>query len=102
MSIHRRSLATYLALARHLDQQGSPKTLTQIALDIGTTRHAVRRWLRRDHWELWMEHWASVEEIWEEAFHEQQDGRHHAFGMGRLEDPLRVLLMEEEEGRWCR
>jgi predicted transcriptional regulator len=41
-----------------------PKTLTQIAREIGTTKDTVRRWLRRDHWDLWMEHWASVEEIW--------------------------------------
>jgi len=41
------------------------KTLTQMADEIGTTKSTVRRWLRRDHWGLWMEYWASAEEIWE-------------------------------------
>jgi len=36
-----------------------------MAAELGTTKSTVRRWLRRDHWELWMEHWASAEEIWE-------------------------------------
>src|SRR5262245_23440733 len=31
----------------------------------GDPQSTVRRWLRRDHWALWMEHWASVEDIWE-------------------------------------
>jgi hypothetical protein len=65
MNTHRRSVASLVAEARHLDQRGDPKTLTQIARETGTTRPTARRWLRRDHWDLWMEHWASVEEIWE-------------------------------------
>jgi predicted transcriptional regulator len=65
-SQHRRSLATYVATERHLmGPSGVSKTLTQIAREIGTTKNTVRRWLRRDHWDLWIEHWASVEEIWE-------------------------------------
>ena len=66
MSIHRRSVAAYVAEARHLDQHGA-KTLKQMGREIGTTKDTVRRWLRRDHWDLWMEHWASVEEIWDDA-----------------------------------
>jgi hypothetical protein len=38
------------------------KTLTQMAKEIGTI---VRGWLRRDHWPLWMDYWASDEELWE-------------------------------------
>ena len=41
------------------------KTLTQMAKEIGTTKSTVRRWLRRDHWSLWMQHWASAEDLWE-------------------------------------
>jgi uncharacterized protein YjcR len=37
-----------------------------MAAELGTAKSTVRRWLRRDHWDLWMEYWASVEEIWED------------------------------------
>jgi uncharacterized protein YjcR len=64
----RTAVAAYLAVDRHLrDDLRSAKTLTQMAAELGTTKNTVRRWLRRDHWDLWMEYWASVEEIWEEA-----------------------------------
>src|SRR5262249_37177524 len=33
--------------------------------ELGTTKSTVRRWLKRDHWDLWMEHWASADELWE-------------------------------------
>jgi hypothetical protein len=36
-----------------------------MAAELGTSKSTVRRWLRRDHWDLWMENWASVDEIWE-------------------------------------
>ena len=59
-------MAAYVAADRHLKACGrGAKTLTQIGREIGTTKATVRRWLRRDHWDLWMEHWASIEEIWE-------------------------------------
>jgi len=41
-------------------------TLTQSAAELGTTKNTVRSWHRRDHWDLWMERWASVEDICEE------------------------------------
>ena len=61
------NVAAYVAAQRHLrcDLRGA-KTLTQMAAELGTTKSTVRRWLRRDHWELWMENWASVDAIWEE------------------------------------
>src|SRR5262245_3878185 len=64
---NRTKVAAYVAAQRHLrgDLRGA-KTLTQMATELGTTVNTVRRWLRRDRWELWMEHWASVDEIWEE------------------------------------
>jgi hypothetical protein len=31
--------------------------------ELGTIKTIVRRWLRRNHWDLWMEHRASVEEM---------------------------------------
>jgi hypothetical protein len=37
-------------------------TLTQTAAELGTTKNTIRR----DHWDLWMERWASVEEICDE------------------------------------
>ena len=70
---HRTTIATYVSSQRHLrgDCRGA-KTLTQMAKEIGTTKSTVSRWLRRDHWALWMEHWASVEEIWEAAQRDRQ------------------------------
>ena len=66
--IHRSAIAAYVSAQRHLrEDRRSGKTLTQIAKEIGTTRTTVRRWLRRDHWPLWMEFWASAEEMWEAA-----------------------------------
>ena len=64
---NRANVAAYVAAQRHLtcDLRGA-KTLTQMATELGTTKNTVRRWLRRDHWDLWMEHWASADEIWEE------------------------------------
>ena len=65
---YRTIIATYVSARRHLrgDRRGA-KTLTQMAKEIGTTKSTVRRWLRRDHWSLWMEYWASAEDIWEAA-----------------------------------
>ena len=61
---HRAVAAAYIASQGHLrgDCRG-PKTLTQMAKEIDTSKATVRRWLRRDHWPLWMEYWASVEDI---------------------------------------
>jgi hypothetical protein len=72
-SPHRHSLTAYVAADRHLRACGGrgAKTLTQMAAQLGTTKNTVRRWLRRDHWDLWMEHRASVEEIWEELKRER-------------------------------
>ena len=39
------------------------KTLAQMVAELGTIKTIVRRWLRRNHWDLWMEHRASVEEM---------------------------------------
>ena len=72
-SLHRRSLAAYVAADRHLNAcSRGAKTLTQMAAELGTTKNTVRRWLRRDQWDLWMEYWASVEEIWEAAQRSRQ------------------------------
>jgi DNA-binding transcriptional regulator YiaG len=69
----RTAVAAYLAVDRHLsDDLRGAKTLTQMAAELGTTKSTVRRWLRRDHWELWMEHWASVEEKWEDMKAERE------------------------------
>ena len=70
---HRTTIAAYVSAQRHLrgDRRGA-KTLTQMAKEIGTTKSTVRRWLRRDHWALWMEYWASAEEIWEAARQERE------------------------------
>jgi hypothetical protein len=42
-SIHRRSVASVVAEARHLDHYGTPKTLTQIGREIGTTMGSTVR-----------------------------------------------------------
>ena len=62
---YRTIITTYIAAQRHLRGDGrDAKTLTQMAKEIGTTKSTVSRWLRRDHWAHWMDHWASAEEIW--------------------------------------
>jgi hypothetical protein len=74
---NRTAVAAYVAAERHLKGNlRSAKTLTKMAAELGTTKNTVRRWLRRDHWDLWMEHWASVEEIWEagERVRQRQGG----------------------------
>jgi IS30 family transposase len=71
--IHRNTIAAYVSVERHLRGDGrGAKTLTQMAKEIGTTKSTVGRWLRRDHWALWMEFWASAEEIWEAAQRDRQ------------------------------
>ena len=71
---HRTTIAAYVSAQRHLrgDRRGA-KTLTQMAKEIGTTKTTVRRWLRRDHWPLWMEYWASAEDMWEAARQEREN-----------------------------
>ena len=70
---HRTTIAAYVSAQRHLraGRRGA-KTLTQMATEIGTTNSTVGRWLRRDHWPLWMQHWASVEDIWQAARQDRQ------------------------------
>jgi hypothetical protein len=65
--------------------------LTQMATEIGTTKSTVRRWLRRDHWPLWIEYWASAEEMLEAA----RQGRE------RLPD-WRAKELAEEQARTAR
>jgi hypothetical protein len=70
---HRTTIAAYVFAQRHLrGERRSPKTLTQMAKEIGTTKSTVGRWLRRDHRPLWMEHWASAEDMWEAAQQERE------------------------------
>lgn len=65
---YRTAIAAYVAAGRYLREGGDePKTVKQIAQEIGTDPNTVRRWLRRDHWDLWTQHWPSVNELWEEA-----------------------------------
>ena len=72
-SNYRTTVAGYVAAKRHLREDGSgPKTLSQMAMEIGATSSTVRRWLRQDHWELWMEYWPSVGEIFDELRRERE------------------------------
>jgi hypothetical protein len=65
---NRTNVAAYLTAKMHLGcNLRSAKTLAQMAAELGTTKTTVRRWLRHDHWDLWMEHWASAEELWQAA-----------------------------------
>jgi uncharacterized protein YjcR len=70
---NRANVAAYVAAQRHLTGDlRSAKMLTRMSAELGTSKSTVRRWLRRDHWDLWMEHWASVEEIWEDMKAERE------------------------------
>jgi uncharacterized protein YjcR len=73
---HRTTIAAYVAAERHLraDLRGA-KTLKEMAKEIGMTPRTVRRWLRRDHWELWLENWPSAEELWEASQEERAAAR---------------------------
>ena len=97
-SPHRHSLAAYVAAGRHLrDHPRGAKTLKQMGREIGTTKDTVRRWLRRDHWGLWMEHWASVEEIWEAAQRDRQ--RSPGCQQRRLADEQRKVELKADLDR---
>jgi predicted transcriptional regulator len=88
------AVAAYVAAERHMRECGrGAKTLAQIGREIGTTKSTVRYWLRRDHWDLWMDHWASAEEIWEEM---QRD---KALLPRQQRDPLRQDDLKAELDR---
>jgi uncharacterized protein YjcR len=73
-SKHRTAIAAYVAADRHLLVGGrGAKTVKQMAKEVGTDPNTVRRWLRREHWELWMEHWPSVEDLWAELQREREE-----------------------------
>ena len=62
---YRTAIASYVAAGRYLREGGDDaKTVKQMAAEIGTDPNTVRRWLRRDHRQLWMEYWPSVNELW--------------------------------------
>jgi hypothetical protein len=89
---NRTAVTAYVAAQRHLrGQLKGAKTLTQMAAELGTTKTTVRRWLRRDHWELWMEHWASVDDIWQEIKCPRQ------FTIPS-DDPLRASIVSSSKG----
>ncbi len=80
------------------------KTLTQMAAELGTIKTIVRRWLRRDHWDLWMAHWASVEERWEAGERGRQrqvgrlaDGQRSSESKAALDLSLARLLAGSDE-----
>src|SRR5262245_24805426 len=69
---YRTAIASYITSGRHLREGGEgAKTVKQMAKEIGTDPNTVRRWLRRDHWPLWMQHWPSVNELWGAAQRDQ-------------------------------
>ena len=62
---YRSKVTAYIASQRHLKDNGrGAKTLRQMAKELGTTPSTVRRWVRRDHWDTWMDYWPSADEIW--------------------------------------
>jgi hypothetical protein len=62
---YRTAVAAYVAAGRHLRDGGEgAKPVKQMAEEIGTDPNTVRRWLRRDHRQLWMEYWPSINELW--------------------------------------
>ena len=64
---NRSSLAAYVAQQLHLRDNAKdlPKTLAQMGKEVGVAPATVRRWLKRDHAELWRDYWATVEELWQ-------------------------------------
>ena len=91
---NRTNLAAYLAAQRHLrGHLRGAKTLTEMAAELGTTKNTVRRWLRCDYWDLWMEHWAGADELWEAARQDREETRFvdEAHGHTLLADLHRCL-----------
>ena len=79
---------------RHLTQDHwRAKTLTQMGEEIGTHPKTIRRWLRRDHRALWMQHWPTANDILEEAHkaRERNDRVDHEL-VAALDRSLEVLL----------
>jgi hypothetical protein len=64
---HSTAVASYVAAERHLgeDRVGVAKTVRRMVAEIGTDPNTVRRWLRRDKRQLWLEYWPSANEPWE-------------------------------------
>jgi len=93
------NVAAYVAAQRHLrGDLRCAKTLTQMAAELGTTKSTVRRWLRRDHWDLWMEHWASADELWEAALQDRARPPHHHLEVRRgVDDGRREMIIVDLE-----
>ena len=65
---NRSNIAAYISSKRHLtDNGGQAKTLKQVAHELGTAPTTVRRWLRRDHWETWLDWWPNVPDLLEDT-----------------------------------
>jgi len=85
----RMNVAAYVAAERHLraDLRGA-KTLTRWPPNSALPRAPWGAGFGAITWEVWMEHWAAVEEIWEAA----QQGRDAKLSVHEV--PCQVLLAE--------
>lgn len=65
---HRAAIATYIGAGRHVLPERKPdrsrvKSIPQIARELGMDKSSARRWLRRDHFDTWFEHWPTIDAI---------------------------------------
>jgi hypothetical protein len=88
------AVAAYVAAGRHLRDTGEgAKTVKQMAAEIGTDPNTIRRWLRRDHRQLWMELWPTINELWEAAQQEKAPkGDLHGLANDRADGELVAFL----------
>lgn len=86
-SNYRRRVADYIEARRHLQNPREAKPIRRIAAELGIPQVAVRRWLRKDHREVWMQHWPSVEELWQEGERERSESLRSPMPLLDLPDP---------------
>ncbi len=72
-STHRKAVAAYVRAGLHLTAPSRAKSVRVIAAELGMSATTARRWLRRDHYDQWMEYWPTVEDIFAESERERQN-----------------------------
>lgn len=68
---HRSAIADYVKAERHVLSPGRAKKVKVIAAELGMSDETARRWLRRDHYDEWMEYWPTVEDLFAESARER-------------------------------
>lgn len=95
-SVYRQRVAGYIKAGRHLQTPREGKPIRQIAAELGIPPPAVRRWLRKDHREVWMQYWPSLAELWAEGEHERSESLRSSAPLLDLPDPTLAGLESDQ------